>query len=151
MKNLIKSNLRKYLIETQINGRKIFFHGTGEKQKVIEALKNNTFNFHKSAGVETGIWLSRKESLAIEYSKIANGNDKGVIEVILEREPKLKTYKNPSEMYHDEIKYDYFPDKSMLMYIEDMLKQGYDGIQSNDDTFMIFKEKVNIIKVLEHN
>jgi hypothetical protein len=49
------------------------------KKKVIEALKNNTFNFHKSAGVETGIWLSIKESLAIEYSKIANGNDNGVI------------------------------------------------------------------------
>jgi hypothetical protein len=31
-------------------------------------------------------------------------------------------------MYHDEIRYDYFPNKSMLMYIEDMLKQGYGGI-----------------------
>jgi len=148
MKQLIKIKLREYLIESQNNTSTVFYHGTGEKQKVIEALKNNTFNFHKSAGVETGIWLSRKESLAIEYAKIANGNDKGVIEVILEREPKLKTYKNPSEMYDDEIKYDYFLNKSMLMYIEDMLKQGYDGIQSNDGTFMIFKEKVNIIKVL---
>lgn len=150
MKNFIKTHIRKYLIESQNNNSGVFYHGTGEKQKVIEALKNNTFKFNKTGGVENGIWLTPNKSLAIEYSKIASGADKGVVEIIFVREPKIKRYKNNAEAYADEMSYHFLTKESILKYIEDMLKQGYDGTSSNDDTLLIFKEKINIIKPLDN-
>ena len=125
----------------------IYYHGTGEKHKTIEALKNNTFIFHKSAGVEGGIYLTPSKELAIKYSDIATGNDKGVVEVEITKSPKIKVYKNPKEHYEDERSYNLYNVKdACLKYREHMLSNGYDGIQTSDDVIMIFKEKINIIK-----
>jgi hypothetical protein len=148
MEDFIKTRIREYLNENYEN--LIYYHGTGEKHKVIEALKNGTFIFHKSGGVVDGIYLTPNKELAIKYSDIATGNDKGVIEIKLKRAPKLKVYKNAAEKYDEEMGYNLHNTKdASLKYREDMLANGYDGTQTGGDVIMMFKEKINILEPIK--
>lgn len=150
-RQFIRNTIRDFLNENIVKDNNlILYHGTGEKQEVIKALKNNTFRFNKSGGVENGMYLTTNKELAMQYSEIANGNDKGVVEVILTKEPKIKRYKNPGELYDEEMSYSPHNTKdSILKYLEDMLSQGYDGTQTDDEVILIFKEKINIVKPLK--
>lgn len=144
IKRFIEVAVQNFLNENYSN---IYYHGTGEKQKVIKALKDNTFIFNKSGGVENGIYITPNKELAMKYSDIATGNDKGVVEVILIKDPKIMVYKNQGEYYDDEMSYNLHNTKdAILKHREDMLSKGYDGIQASDDVIMIFKEKINIVK-----
>ena len=124
----------------------ILYHGTGEKNKVIEAIKNNDFIYSK---YNQTIYLTPNKELAMKYAEIANGNDKGVIAFRFIKEPKLKIYKDAREQYEDENSYSYFSQESRQKYKENLLSNGYDGIKTNDDVIQIFKEKINILKVID--
>jgi hypothetical protein len=134
-----------------------FYHGTGNLKKAVDALKNGKFNFSKTAGVEIGIYVTPRFELAKEYSKIADGVDKGVIEITLEDDINLKKYTSAKDAYEDSFNYegDYVKDR-VYNHKQNLILQGYDGQYTEQDgVYIIYSEKINKIKeikpILEEN
>jgi hypothetical protein len=121
------------------------YHGTGEKTNVINALKTNSFRPFKSANVEMGIFVTPSKELAQKYADITEGNDKGVIELIFKREPKIKKFSSVKEEYEFQKLYSSNPSEANRLFKQDMLSKGYDGVQSSDDVILIFKDNMDIL------
>lgn len=144
-KDTPNDKLKKYTIFSM--EKTIYYHGTGEANKVKDALLNGSFIFHKSAGVENGIYLTPNKELASQYADITNGNDKGVLEIPFKHKPNFKFYKNAGEHYDDERSFSHNPKEATLKYREYLLLNGYDGVTTGNDVFTLFKEKINLIDV----
>ena len=125
-----------------------FYHGTGEKKKVIDAIKNNQFNFSKSGGYTSGMYITPFEELAKKYADLTDGKDKGVVKIKFKRKPKIKKYNDPMEEYEAEKKFSSYSIKeSLKLYYKNLLEEGYDVIQSSEDVLRILPEKLEIIYV----
>jgi 8-oxo-dGTP pyrophosphatase MutT (NUDIX family) len=124
----------------------VLYHGTGNAKKVIEALKNDSFIFHKSAGVEDGINLTSNKKIALDYANDTNGEDIGVLEIRFNKIPNFKTYNNAGEQYYDEKKYSSNPKEASIEYKKDLIKNNYDGY-STDEVYVLFKEKIDLIDI----
>ena len=145
MKILITESQLKHIVHR--NGG-IYYHGTGHLTKVIDALNNGRFIPHKSAGVNRGIYISPSKELAIDYTNLTDGDDKGVVELEFIKAPRLKRYPNAREQYEDERSYSYNPKEAALKYHKDLLDNGYDGIQTGPNVIIVFYEKIGILKTI---
>ena len=129
----------------------VLYHGTGNAKKVIQALKDGSFRFYKSAGVEKGMYLTSNKKLALEYANdsqntLRKGEDIGILEIRFNKIPNFKKYNNYGEQYYDEIKPNYNPKESSIEYTKDLISNNYDGY-SIGDVYLLFKEKIDLIDV----
>jgi GNAT superfamily N-acetyltransferase len=122
----------------------VLYHGTGNAKKVLEALKNNSFIFHKSAGVENGIYLTDNKSTALDYANYTKGDDIGVLEIRFKKIPNFKKYNNAGDKYDDETKYSRNPKEASIEYRKDLMSNNYDGYITGE-VFLLFKEKIDLI------
>jgi hypothetical protein len=122
----------------------VLYHGTGNAKKVIEALKDDSFIFHKSAGVENGIYLTSNKKIALDYANDTQGEDMGILEMRFNETPNFKTYNNAGEQYYDEKKYSSNPKEASIEYKKDLIKNNYDGY-STGEVYVLFKEKIDLI------
>lgn len=122
----------------------ILYHGTGNAKKVLKALKNNSFIFKKTAGVENGIYLTDNKSVALAYANDTKGDDIGVLKIKFKKIPNFKKYNNAGEQYDDETKYSWNPNEASIEYKKDLISNNYDGY-STEEVYVLFKEKMDLI------
>ena len=136
-------------IEPNLNDN-IVYHGTGELEKVKNALLDGSFIPFKSAGINIGIYVTPNYELASKYSSVANGNDKGVVALKFLRKPKLKHFPSSKEEYEYEKSFNpHNPKDATINFHKELLENGYDGIKSGEDVILILTDKINILKVIE--
>jgi hypothetical protein len=70
----------------------IYYHGTGNVTKVMDALKTKTFIPHKSGGVENGMFITPNMELASQYAEQTGGDDIGVIRLKFNQKPHIKKF-----------------------------------------------------------
>jgi hypothetical protein len=129
----------------------VLYHGTRNAKKVIQALKDGSFIYFKSAGVEKGIYLTSNKKLALEYANdsqniLRKGDDIGILEIRFNKIPNFKKYNNYGEQYYDEKKYSWIPNEASIEYTKDLISNNYDGY-SIGEVYLLFKEKIDLIDV----
>jgi hypothetical protein len=121
----------------------IYYHGTGQLTKVIDALKTKTFIPHKSGGVENGMFITPNIELATEYAKQTGG-------LRFNQKPHLKKYNGPEDLYNHELSYNhYFIKDNVLKHRQDLLDDGYDGYTTGPDVILIYKERMDILSPID--
>ena len=128
----------------------IYYHGTGHLTKVIDALKTNTFIPTKSAGVETGMFITPNIELATEYAKLTEGDDIGIVRLRFNQKPHIKKYNGPEDLYNHQLSYNhYFIKDNVFKHRQDLLDNGYDGYTTGPDVILIYKERMDILSPID--
>jgi len=124
----------------------VYYHGTGNVTKVMDALKTKTFISHKSGGVENGMFITPNMELASQYAEQTGGDDIGVIKLRFNQKPHIKKYNSAKDLYDDETSYSQHSIKdSILKHRQDLMDNGYDGYSTGPDVILIFKERMDIL------
>ena len=128
-----------------VKGSKVF-HGTGDVKSVVQALKDNTFKYHKSAGKDTGMYVSTDEVLADKYAKDTGKQGAGVVTININEDVKLIDFSSAKEQFDDFMKFKRESGLTMSeateKYNKHLIDQGYDGVKTGDDVVLIFKESI---------